>query len=74
MYNYDYILKMETFDRDSGSLLRAVQYLFLQLIIFSRESDSRIANVRPSVCPSIRLSVTETPQPLRIAPIGRQAY
>jgi len=24
MYNYDYILKMETFDRDSGSLLRAI--------------------------------------------------
>ena len=32
----------------------------------SRESDSRITNVRPSV--------TKTPQPLRIAPIDHQAY
>ena len=37
---------------------------------FSCESDSRIANVRLSVC----LSVTETPQPLRIAPVGHRAY
>ena len=34
-------------------------------VFFSRKSDSTIANVCPSVC----LSVTETPQPLRIAPI-----
>ena len=34
--------------------------------LVSRESDSRIANVR--------LSVTEIPQPLRIAPIYHQAY
>ena len=33
--------------------------------LFSPESDSRIANVRLSVC----TSVTESPQPLRIAPI-----
>ena len=37
---------------------------------FSCESDSRIANVRLSVC----LSVTKTPQLLRIAPIDHQAY
>ena len=35
--------------------------------------DSRMS-VYLSVCPSVRLSVTETPQPLRIAPIGHQAY
>ena len=33
-------------------------------MFFSRESDSTIANVRLSVCPS----VTETPQPQRIMP------
>ena len=42
--------------------------------LFSRESDSRIANVRLSVRPSVRLSVTKTPQPLRIAPINHKAY
>ena len=34
-------------------------------MFYSRESDSRIANVRPSVC----LSVTKTTQPLRIKPV-----
>jgi len=45
---------------------------FAQLMrnFFSRESDSTVANVRLSV----RLSVTETPQPLRIAPIDHRAY
>ena len=38
--------------------------------IFSRESDSTIANVRPSVC----LSVTKTPQPLRITPTNHRGY
>ena len=27
LYNYDFILKMETFDRDSGALLRKVRFL-----------------------------------------------
>ena len=35
--------------------------------IFSQESDSRIANVHPSVC----LSIIKTPQPLRIMPISQ---
>ena len=39
-------------------------------MFFSRKSDSRITNVRLSVC----LSVTKTPQPLRIALIDHQAY
>ena len=38
--------------------------------IFSHESDSTIANVRPSVS----LSVTKTPQPLKIKPICHYAY
>ena len=42
---------------------------FKSRAIFS-ESDSRIANVRPSVRLSVRPSVTETPQPLRNAPIN----
>ena len=51
--------------------IRVLELQFCRLLIsegsiFSRESNSRILNVRPSVC----LSVTETPQPLRIAPIG----
>ena len=41
---------------------------------FSRESDSRIANVRLSVRQSVRQSVTKTPQPLRIKPICHYAY
>ena len=36
-------------------------------IIFSRETNSRIANVRRYVC----LSVSKTPQPLRIRPISQ---
>ena len=39
-------------------------------VVFSPKSNSRIANFCSSVCPS----VTKTPQPLRIAPIGHQAY
>ena len=35
--------------------------------IFSHESDSRIANVRLSVS----LSITKTPQPLKIVPINQ---
>ena len=37
--------------------------------VFSRKIDSTIANVCLSVCLSVCPSVTETPQPLRIAPI-----
>ena len=43
-------------------------------VIFSRESDSRIANVCLSVCLSVCQSVTKTPKPLKIAPIDHQAY
>ena len=47
-------------------------------LVFSRESESRIANVRPSVSPSVRLSQ----KPLRLSelllltiePIGHRAY
>ena len=50
----------------------------LPCFFFSRESDSRIANVRPSVGPSVRLSQ----KPLRLSelllltiePIGHRAY
>ena len=42
----------------------------LNNVVFSPKSDSRIANFCSSVCPS----VTKTPQPLRIAPIGHRAY
>ena len=41
--------------------------LHFRYMLFSRESDSRIANVRLSVSPS----VTKTPQPLRIVPISQ---
>ena len=37
--------------------LLSEQNFFGTLCIFSRESDSRIANVRNSVCPSVRPSV-----------------
>ena len=47
-------------------MISCLQHL---LEFFSRESDSTIANV----CPS-SLSVIETPQPLRNAPTGQQAY
>ena len=39
--------------------------LDILILLFSRESDYRIANVRLSV----HQSITKTPQPLRIAPI-----
>ena len=39
-------------------------------LFFSRKSDSRIANVCLFVRLSVRLSVTKTPQPLRIAPFN----
>ena len=42
----------------------------MKSLLFSREGDSTIANVRLSV----RQSVTKTPQPLRIGPIDHQAY
>ena len=36
LYNYDFILKMETFDRDSGALLRKVRFLkiYIKLTIY----------------------------------------
>ena len=61
-----------------GDTFHYVLRLFSKAPVFSRESDSIIANVRlsvsPSVCLSVCLSVTKTPQPLRFAPINHQAY
>ena len=53
---------------DNANATKKYAYLMLLILLFSftHESYSTIANV----C----LSVTETPQPLRIAPIDHRAY
>ena len=62
----------------SGLIYKKTKFgFFLNLMVFIRKnyicsskSNSRIADVRLSV----HLSVTKTPQPLRIAPINHRAY
>ena len=54
---------------------RGVSHLpIFHSLVSSCKSNSRIANVPLSVCPSVCQSVTKTPQPIRIAPNNHQAY
>ena len=70
---HSFQLKMKT-SFSNNERHRSQQFKLSLIVYFSRESDSRIANVRLSVSLSVSLSVTKTPLPLRIAPIIHQAY